>query len=47
MTLLPWWVIALLVLALLVALALFFGRSALRPVPPMLFRCLAASLSPP
>ena len=37
---LPDWVVALLVIGLPVAVAVFFGRAALRPVAPMLYRCL-------
>lgn len=40
MTLLPAWVIALLLLALPVAVALLLGRAALRPIAPMEYRCL-------
>ena len=40
MTLLPGWLVALMVLGLPVAVALFFGRAALRPVKKELYRCL-------
>ena len=37
---LPDWVVALLVVGLPAAVAVFFGRAALRPMPPMLYHCL-------
>jgi hypothetical protein len=39
-TLLPDWLVTLLLIGLPLAVAIFFGRSALRPPPPMLYLCL-------
>ncbi len=40
MTLLPTWLIMIMLLGIPLAVVLFFGRSALRPIAPMIYRCL-------
>jgi hypothetical protein len=40
MTLLPGWLVAVLLLGLPIGVVLFFGRSALRPIAPELYHCL-------